>query len=217
MIGIYKITNPNKKVYIGQSINIEHRFYEYSIITNCKSQIALFNSLKKYGPDLHTFEILEECTIDELNFKERYYQDYYNVLSEDGLNCRLTTTKDKFGKNTLESNIKRSNTMKGVKRGPRPDVTERNKKVHKGKHITDEHKQAISKYFKGKPHPYQGPRGVSLRKPILQYSEDKAILIKEHISIQEAAKSVNRGAGDIHRILSGKGKTCAGYWWVYKV
>ena len=217
MIGIYKITNPNGKVYIGQSINIEHRFYQYSIITNCKSQIALFNSLKKYGPSSHTFEILEECNVDELNFKERYYQDYYNVLSESGLNCRLTTTKDKSGRNTLESNIKRSETLKGVKRGPRPDVVEKNKIIHKGKTISDAHKEAISKYFKGKPHPYQGPRGVTLRMPVLQYSKDRKILLNEYISISEAAKAVGRGGGDIHRVISGKGVSCAGFWWMYKV
>lgn len=217
MIGIYKITNPNGKVYIGQSIDIEHRFYEYKCTTNCASQIKLFRSLKKYGTNNHIFELLEECNIDMLNEKERYYQDYYDVLNENGLNCRLTTTNNKSGENSLESNIKRSQTMKGKNKRPRPDVVEKNKIVHKGKTISDAHKKAISNHFKGKPHPYQGPRGVSLRKPVLQYSEDKTILIKEHISIQEAAKSVNRGAGDIHRIVSGKGKTCAGYWWVYKV
>ena len=29
MIGIYKITNPKGKVYIGQSIDINRRFNEY--------------------------------------------------------------------------------------------------------------------------------------------------------------------------------------------
>ena len=216
MIGIYKITNPKGKVYIGQSIDIEHRFYEYKCTTNCKNQTLLFNSLKKYGPHTHKFQILEECNIGELNVKERHYQDYSDVIDTNRLNCRLTTTYDKSGKNSLESNIKRSQTLKGKNRGPRPDVVEKNKIIHRGKTISDEHKKAISNHFKGKPHPYQGPRGVTLRKPILQYSEDKTTLIKEHISIQEAAKSVNRGAGDIHRIVSGRGKTCAGYWWTYK-
>ncbi len=29
MIGIYKITNPEGKIYIGQSIDIDRRFKEY--------------------------------------------------------------------------------------------------------------------------------------------------------------------------------------------
>lgn len=216
MKGIYKITNPKGKVYIGQSVNVEHRFYEYSLIKNCESQIKLFRSLKKYGPTNHTFELLEECNNDILNDKERYYQDYYDVLNENGLNCKLTTTNDKSGKNSLESNIKRSKTMKGKNRGPRPDVVEKNKIVHKGKTISEAHKKAISAHFKGKPHPYQGPRGVSLRKPVLQYTKDKKTLLNEYISLSEAAKSVNRGAGDIHRVISGKGVSCAEYWWTYK-
>jgi group I intron endonuclease len=215
MVGIYKVTSPSGRVYVGQSIDIEHRFYEYSLLTNCESQIKLFRSLKKHGADKHIFEVLEECDIKHLNKRERYYQDYYNVL-EEGLNCRLTTTSDKSGKNSLESNIKRSKTMKGVKRAPRPDVVERNKIVHSGKTITKEHREAISKKLKGKPHAYQGPRGVTLRKPILQYSKDRTTLIKEHISMQEAAKSVNRGAGEIHRVVSGNGNSCAGFYWKYK-
>ena len=217
MIGIYKITNPNGKVYIGQSIDIEHRFYEYKCTTNCSSQIKLFRSLKKYGTNNHTFELLEECNIDMLNEKERYYQDYYDVLNENGLNCRLTTTNNKSGENSLESNIKRSQTMKGKNKRPRPDVVEKNKIVHKGKTISDAHKKAISNHFKGKPHPYQGPRGVTLRMPVLQYSKDRKILLNEYISISEAAKAVGRGGGDIHRVISGKGVSCAGFWWMYKV
>ena len=215
MVGIYKVTSPSGRVYIGQSVDVKHRFYEYSLISNCQSQIKLFNSLKKYGVNGHKFEVLEECGVGNLNERERYYQDYYNVL-DGGLNCKLTTTSDKSGKNSLESNIKRSKTMKGVKRVPRPDVVERNKIVHSGKTITKEHREAISKKLKGKPHAYQGPRGVTLRKPILQYSKDRTTLIKEHISIQEAGKSVSRGAGDIHRVVSGKGNSCAGFWWKYK-
>jgi group I intron endonuclease len=215
MIGIYKITNPKGKVYIGQSIDVGHRLYEYTLKTNCQSQIKLFNSLNKYGVDNHTFEIIEECKIEELNERERYYQDLYDVLHK-GLNCRLTSSTDKSGKNSLDSNLKRSNTLKGRKRGPRPDVVERNKIVHRGKTISAETRKKMSDVLKGKPHAYQGPRGVSLRKPILQYSKDRTTLIKEHISMQEAAKSVNRGACDIHRVCNGKGKSCAGFWWKYK-
>jgi len=35
--------------------------------------------------------------IEELNDKERYYQDLYNVLSKDGLNCKLTKSLDRSG------------------------------------------------------------------------------------------------------------------------
>lgn len=48
MVGIYKITSPSKKVYIGQSTNIKYRFYRYSIL-DCKQQKKLYNSIKEYA------------------------------------------------------------------------------------------------------------------------------------------------------------------------
>ena len=45
-IGIYKITNPKGKVYIGQSININKRWNAYRNL-KLKSQTKLLNSLKK--------------------------------------------------------------------------------------------------------------------------------------------------------------------------
>lgn len=63
MIGIYKITSPTKKVYIGQSVNIERRFLVYKKL-NCKKQPRLYDSFRKYGVDKHKFEILCECEAD---------------------------------------------------------------------------------------------------------------------------------------------------------
>jgi group I intron endonuclease len=95
MIGIYKITSPSNRVYIGQSTNIEFRFLAYKRGW-CKKQIKLYNSLLKYGYDNHTFVVIDECDVMLLNERERYWQDYYNVL-ENGLNCNLTKTTDKSG------------------------------------------------------------------------------------------------------------------------
>lgn len=131
MIGIYKITSPEKKVYIGQSINIEERFKSYKRL-NCKNQIKLYNSFLKYGINKHFFEIICQCDILDLNDKERYYQDLYFSIGNKGLNCKLTTSKDKSGKlsneiknkisiahigkkQSIEQRIKNSNNKKGNK------------------------------------------------------------------------------------------------------
>jgi group I intron endonuclease len=110
MIGIYKITNPSGKIYIGQSIDIVRRFGEYKNM-KFSPQIKLKNSIKKYGLENHKFEIIEECNVENLNYKERYWQDYYGVL-DDGLNCRLTKTQDKSGEDSLETKTKKSNSLK---------------------------------------------------------------------------------------------------------
>lgn len=93
MIGIYKITSPSSRIYIGQSIDIEKRLYYYKSL-RCKQQPILFKSLLKYGFTNHIFEVIEECSIDLLNERERYWQDYYDVLNG-GLNCVLTKTNEK--------------------------------------------------------------------------------------------------------------------------
>ena len=94
MIGVYKITSPTNRVYIGQSIDIENRFYLYSI-NSCHKQRRLYSSLLKYGYDSHKFEVIEVCKISELNKMERHYQEFYNVLSEKGLNCVYQSTEEK--------------------------------------------------------------------------------------------------------------------------
>ena len=83
MIGIYKITNNiNGKVYVGQSKCIERRW--------CRHRNASFNpngdeydkplyrAIRKNGLENFSFEVIEECLIDELDNKEKYWIQYYN-------------------------------------------------------------------------------------------------------------------------------------------
>lgn len=92
-IGIYKITSPTGKVYIGESIDIYKRWGRYKTL-NCKGQVKIYRSLLKYGVETHSFEIIEECEFDELKCRERYWQDFYEAIGEKGLNCFLTQTSD---------------------------------------------------------------------------------------------------------------------------
>jgi group I intron endonuclease len=110
MIGIYKIINPKDKVYIGKSKNIEKRFKYYKRL-DCKSQIKIYNSLAKYGPENHTFKIIEECSISQLDEKEIYWINLFNSIKY-GLN--LTEGGD-GGKRSKESEeLRRSNSMKPI-------------------------------------------------------------------------------------------------------
>lgn len=81
MIGIYKITSPSNNIYIGQSINLERRLARYkSNLNSSKGQIRLNRSFIKYGVENHLFEIVLECSIEELNTKERYYQELFDCI-----------------------------------------------------------------------------------------------------------------------------------------
>ena len=93
--GIYKIISPNNRVYICQSINIEKRFKDYKFLKS-KLQRLLHRSFLKYGVENHVFEIVEECLIEQLNERERYWQEHYDVLNvEKGLNLKYTETSDR--------------------------------------------------------------------------------------------------------------------------
>lgn len=124
MIGIYKITSPTGRKYIGQSVDIYYRWNDYKT-KDSKSQVRLNRSFKKYGVENHKFEVVEECGVNFLSDRERYWQDHYNVING-GLNCRLTTTNDKTGYFSEESKQKMS--LSG-----------------KAKVMTEEHKLKISK------------------------------------------------------------------------
>lgn len=136
MIGIYKITSPSKKVYIGQSTNIEKRKSSYKNI-KCNKQTKLYNSLKKYGFEKHKFEVICECEISELNDKERYYQELYCVLGKGGLNCRLTAASDRSGFFSEEVKLKMSFSQKGKKHS-----IEWFEKM-KGRKLSEDHKKKI--------------------------------------------------------------------------
>lgn len=130
MIGIYKITSPSKKVYIGQSIDIEKRWKDYKKL-RCKAQTKLYNSIKKHGADKHKFDVIIECDESELNEKERYYQDLYSCIGSNGLNCSLTISSDRSGAMSDESKLKMSLAQKGKQKKPCTEKTR--KKFSEGK------------------------------------------------------------------------------------
>jgi group I intron endonuclease len=111
MKGIYKITSPSDKVYIGQSIDIERRFRYYKRIA-CKEQVKIYNSFLKYGVDAHIFEILELCETQDLNNRERYYQDLYDSVAN-GLNLLYVKSEHFNGGHSEESKKKISESLKG--------------------------------------------------------------------------------------------------------
>lgn len=168
--GIYKITSPSGKVYIGESKNIKKRKENYRFL-NCRKQVKLFASIKKHGWETHIFEVIEKCFFDELLCRERYWQDFYAVLGEKGLNCKLTKcgelkqthsegTLEKIRKSNIGKHSKELNPMWG-KFGkdnplfgtPRPkSVIEKIKKTKVGKPnkafengVSDEFREKISK------------------------------------------------------------------------
>ena len=82
-IGIYKIENMiNHKVYIGQSRNISERWRAHRTRSQTEDT-HLYRSIREYGLENFTFTIIEECLIEELNDKEKYWIRYYDSNNPD--------------------------------------------------------------------------------------------------------------------------------------
>jgi group I intron endonuclease len=146
-IGIYRIINPEGKTYIGQSINIEKRWKGYKKL-HCKGQCKLYNSLKKYYPENHIFEIIEECTLEELDKREIYWKKHYLSIFNWDVSLFLQIKDGKGGSKSQETKNKISKANKGKQKPKEFGYNHSNKM--KGKQLSQEHKDNISNSNKGK-------------------------------------------------------------------
>lgn len=111
MTGIYKITNKvNGDCYYGSSVNIEKRWYRHlnDLKNGSHHNPILQRAWVKYGEDNFTFEIVEECTSDNLLIIEQKYLDLkpkYNIglKSSGGDNITNNPNRDKIVKNISNS------------------------------------------------------------------------------------------------------------------
>lgn len=148
---IYKIIClMNNRIYIGQTTNFINRknVHKWKLNHNCCDSRLLQEDYNKYDPSDFKFEIIEECSKEDLLIKETYWMNYYgsiesnniynmrdlsgcnkellNYLKEIHINKPVSLeTRQKLrelnlGKNnpmygkkqSVESNRKRSNTLK---------------------------------------------------------------------------------------------------------
>ena len=96
--GIYKITNQlNNKPYIGQSIDIARRWSEHKSRAFEKNANCYYNPLycaiRKYGINNFKFEVIEECLVEDLNEREKYYIKSFNSQIPYGYNIKTEDNK----------------------------------------------------------------------------------------------------------------------------
>lgn len=87
--GIYRITcTANKKIYIGSSINLRHRYQEHlsGFRRNAHENPKLQHAWNKYGPDAFIFEIIEFVEPEMVIEREQYWIDTLNPLGKNGFN-----------------------------------------------------------------------------------------------------------------------------------
>jgi hypothetical protein len=191
MVGIYKITSPTGKVYVGQSLNIADRKSSYKGF-HCTGQSAIYNSLKKYGWLAHVFEVIcelpEDVAQEVLNSYEIYYWEQYKECNIETLNAK---EPGKGGKHLVETKQKISITKQGSKH-------------------SEKTKQKISSALKGR-------LPVTPKRAVQQYTKE-GVFIREFNSQTAAALFLGvRSSSAICKCCQGKMKSYKDFIWKFKL
>lgn len=78
--GVYKITSPSGKFYIGSSVDIHNRWWGHKsdLINNKHHSPPLQNAANKHGVDNLIFEVIEVCDFSIVRDVEQKYLDELN-------------------------------------------------------------------------------------------------------------------------------------------
>ena len=179
---IYKITNTiNTKEYYGQTTNTVKRWSRHR--TNARDGVdgPLYNSIRKYGLENFTFEIVCSCnTLEELNEKEEEMIRLNDTLCPNGYNIKKGGDKHEHSVETREKIRKaltgrkleplseeRKEKIKKSLMGHSVSEETRNKLRKTSLNMTDETKEKMRQAKLGKK---QSPKQVEkLRQRMLAY------------------------------------------------
>ena len=231
MIGIYKIENNiNHKKYIGQSIDIEKRWsvhIAFSKSNNIKYKNKLHLAMEKEGIENFSFSILEECSQEELDEKEKYWINFYNSIQEgynntDGgisgfrnlINEKKIYQYDLNGHFIQEfCSIKAAAKALGLSGANLTTCCQGKQKTVGGFQWCYEKKDFLKPMINERD---QNHYWSSNKKDINQFSKN-GDFIASFSSAHEAARANNiKGSSHITECCNGKRKTCGGYIWRYK-
>lgn len=192
-IGIYKITNNiNQKIYIGQSIDIFKR-WKNEIIKPPNEYLK--NSFKKYGVENFSFDILEECSEEELDDKEKYYISLFNSTNKNiGYNITFGGTGGKMPSDIIEK-MKKTKAKNGYT------------KYWQGKKLPIEMKKKISNSLKEEKNP-NFKKGANLRKVVCVETGEV------FNSANDVYNRFNSKSKNIHTAIKNN-SCCLGYHWKY--
>lgn len=89
--GIYKITGPDGRIYIGKSTDIKSRWQQHcksAFHTGTISWAAIHDEMEKVGIDQFTFEVIERTPKENLTDREKFWIRFYDS-DKTGYNMRV--------------------------------------------------------------------------------------------------------------------------------
>ena len=213
MYTVYQHKNKiNGKIYIGITMRKPEQRWQHG--EGYRSSPHFYAAIQKYGWDNFEHIILfQDLTKEEACQKEQELIAKYNSMDRKfGYNS--TSGGEIFVMNK-ETKQKISQSMIGNKNGLNHPCSEEKKKkiseAQKGRSLTEEHKQKLSKAAKQRHTPCSEQAKENIRKA----SHKKPIYCKElnkvFESVQECSRQLGIPATNISKLCSGKGKTLKGY------
>ena len=168
---IYKYTFPNGKVYIGQTYKGSRRFgrpASYKLMLVGKA-MSKYKTFEK--------EIIEYCSQENADERERFYIKLYN------------STNIQFGYNLASGGSKNKVLTESVK--------QRISEKHKGKKVSQEVKEKISK-------------------AVIQIDPDSLTALNRFYSMSEAARITGIDLSTISMVCRRESSTAGGYYWCFE-
>jgi len=171
--GIYKITSPTGKIYIGQSRDFRVRKMYYERLA-CEGQTKLYHSLKKHGVDKHKIEIIHICNPEELDKLEiDYINTFQTFNSKNGLNLRGGGSN---GIASEETRKKISNAKKNQSEETRKKISESKKGTKNYWHrdnnrFSESHLKKMSEAQKGRIFSEESKKKMSESRKGIVFSE----------------------------------------------
>lgn len=203
--GIYKLTSPSGKIYIGRTLNLYGRLNNY-INLHCEGQRYLYNALLKYGVDNFKIDILFKTD------KKYQYIDYLlNAIERRVIKTSKSTDRD------IGYNIK-----SGGNGGKHSEETKKLMGAgNRGKKRSEEFKLNISKRMSGikQSAEHKKKRSDSMKGknavPISQFTK-QGEFIRHWDSVTEALTVLKMSSGSIANNIAGRSKSAGGFVWKHK-
>ena len=207
---IYKISNPNGRIYVGQTTkSAEQRIIQYRSKRKKYGKSLVLRSIAKYGWDAHVFEVIEDNVPKELlNEREIYWIKELKTYAAENLD----------GMNLTRGGDYRESWRNDKTRVERAKQRRGEKAPSWGKKMSEEVKRKISKSVKK----YNKVNGIKPSVECYKKAEEARFVaviaydingnfIGEYDSIKFAANSLNINRRTVNDAVLGKQNHAKGY------
>lgn len=207
---IYKITSPSDKVYIGKTYDLRKRINAHKCTAKSGKNLILHNSIRKYGWDAHTLEVIEEVEEYLLDEREMFWiKELKTYCYENNMGMNMTKGGDGQRSTWMHRTDLREAQSKRFSGEGNPFF---------GRNHTEEFKKQKSKEVSE----YNKANGINIPKwgvekgrlavikPVLMYDKD-GVFIKEFDSYTEAGKFIGVKASRVWESVSKRRSHCNHY------